>query len=65
VFVVPVTAAFSAVDCPAVNEVEVGLSATPMVGTNAMVRLALLVGSTTLVAVTVMFCEEVSVAGTV
>jgi len=62
---VPVTVAFNAVDWPPVNEVEVGLSTTPTVGTNAMVTLALLVGSTTLVAVTVMFCEALSEAGTV
>jgi hypothetical protein len=62
---VPVTVAFNAVDWPPVKEVEVGLSATPMVGTNATVMLALLVGSTTLVAVTVMFCEALSDVGTV
>jgi hypothetical protein len=36
-----------------------------MVGVNAMVAVALLVGSTTLVAVNVMFCALVSVIGTV
>lgn len=63
--VVPVTAPFNAVDCPAVNEVDVGLSVTLIVGTNATVMLALLVVSTTLVAVTVMFCEALNVVGTV
>lgn len=45
-----------AVDCPAVSDVVVGLSATEMVGINAMVALAVLVGSTTLLAVKVMVC---------
>jgi hypothetical protein len=65
VLLVPVTVPFNAVDWPPVNEVNVGLSETPIVGTNATVTLALLVGSTTLVAVTVMFCEALSVVGTV
>lgn len=56
VLVVPSTAASSAVDCPAVNEVVVGLSVTEMVGISAMVALAVLVGSTTLFAVNVMVC---------
>jgi hypothetical protein len=55
VLVVPVTVGFSDVDCPPVNVVEVGFSATPMVGTNAIVAVADLVGSTWLVAVNVMF----------
>ena len=54
-FVVPVTVAFSDVDCPPVREVEVGFSVRPMVGINAIVAVTLLVGSTTLVAVNVMF----------
>ncbi len=64
VLVVPVTVAFSDVDCPTVSEVEVGSSEIPMVGTNAIVAVAVLVGSTTLVAVNEMFCELVSDIGT-
>jgi hypothetical protein len=63
-FVVPVTVPFSDVDCPPVSEVEVGFSVTPMVGTRAIVAVADLVGSTTLVTVNVMFCELVSDMGT-
>jgi hypothetical protein len=62
---VPFTTAFIAVDCPAVNDVVVGLSVTEMVGISAMVALAVFVGSTTLFAVKVMVCCVVSVAGTV
>jgi hypothetical protein len=55
----------NAVDCPPVSEVEVGLRATVTVGASAMVAVALLLGSATLVAVKVMFCEVLSEAGTV
>lgn len=65
VLVVPVTVGFSAVDCPLVREVEVGFSVIPMVGTNAIVAEAYLVGSTTLVAYNVMFCELLSDMGAV
>jgi hypothetical protein len=51
--VVPVTVGFSDVDCPPVSDVEAGFSETPMVGTNAIVAVAYLVGSTWLVAVNV------------
>jgi hypothetical protein len=55
VFVVPTTAPFSAVDCPPPSVVVVGLTVTAIVGASAMVAVALLVGSNTLVAVTVIF----------
>jgi hypothetical protein len=63
--VVPLTTAFIAVDCQAVSEVVLGLSETEMVGINAMVALAVFVGSRTLFAVKVMVCSVVSVVGTV
>jgi hypothetical protein len=65
VLVVPLTTPFRAVDCPPVKEVEVGLRVTVMVGTSATVALADLVGSSTLFAVITMFCEVLSVVGTV
>jgi hypothetical protein len=65
IFVVPLTTALIAVDCPAVSDVVVGLNLIEMVGTSAMVALAVFVGSTTLFAVKVMVCCAVSVDGTV
>jgi hypothetical protein len=65
VLVFPVTVPFSAVDWPATSEVEVGLSVTDTVGTSAIVAVAVLLGFATLFAVTVTFCAEVSVVGTV
>lgn len=62
---VPFTVPFSAVDCPPVSDVVVGLSVTFMVGISAIVALALLEGSTTLFAVNVIFCELERVIGTV
>jgi hypothetical protein len=56
VLLVPFTEAFSAVDCPLVSDVNVGLRVTDMVGISAIVALAVLVGSATLFAVNVMFC---------
>jgi hypothetical protein len=53
---VPWTAAFIAVEVPAVSEVVVGLNVTEMVGTSAMVALAVFVVSTTLFAINVMVC---------
>ncbi len=43
-------------DWPALKDIVVGLSVTDMVGIKAMVALAVLAGSTTLVAVIVMVC---------
>lgn len=63
--VVPTTVPFRAVVCPPMSVVEVGATVTAMVGTNATVRVALLVGSTELVAVRVMFCEVERFSGTV
>jgi hypothetical protein len=63
--VVPFTVAFMAVDWPAASELELGLSDTDMVGTNAMVALAVLVRSATLFTVKVMFCGPVRFIGTV
>jgi hypothetical protein len=61
----PFTTPFSAVDCPPVSAVEVGLTVTVMVGINAIVALAVLEGSVTLFAVTVTFCWLLSVTGAV
>jgi hypothetical protein len=61
----PFTTAFSAVDCPTLSLVEFGLIVTDIVGTSAIVAVAALAGSTTLVAVNVMFCWLVSDIGTV
>ena len=47
------------------STVEAGLSVTVMVGINAIVALAVLEGSITLVAVTIRFCWLLSVMGTV
>jgi hypothetical protein len=65
VLVVPYTVALRAVDCPTESEVEVGLSVIDTVGIKSTVAVAVLVGSTTLVAVTVTFCEPVSAMGAV
>ena len=62
---VPVTVPFSEVDCPSVSELEVGLRATDMVGSSAIVAVAALEGSTTLVAIIITFCGVLRVAGTV
>jgi multisubunit Na+/H+ antiporter MnhF subunit len=65
VLAVPWTAAFIAVEAPAVSEVVVGLNMTETVGISAMVALAVFVGSTTLFATKVMVCCVASVVGTV
>jgi hypothetical protein len=62
---VPFTVAFKYTDCPPVTDVEVGLSETDMVGTNSMDAVAVLVVSTTLLAVKMMVCWLVRVIGTV
>ena len=64
-FVLPVTVAFSEVDCPAVSEVEVAFSATAMVGVRAIVAVAVLVESNWLYTVNVIVCGVVSDIGTV
>ena len=63
--VVPVTVAFSEVDCPLVSEVEVGFSDTAMVGVIAIVAVADLVGSNWLYTVNVIVCGVVIDRGTV
>jgi hypothetical protein len=55
VLAVPLTVPLSAVDCPPVSEVEVGLIVTVIVGISAIVALATLEGSATLLAVSVTF----------
>jgi hypothetical protein len=61
----PFTTPFTAVDCPPLSTVEVGLTVTVIVGINAIVALAALEGSVTLFAVTVIFCCVLSVMGAV
>ena len=56
---------FRAVFCPPVSDVKAGAKTTATVGTSAMVAVADFVGSATLRAVMVAFCEVVKFTGTV
>ena len=65
VFVVPVTEAVSACDCKAINVAVEGVTEMVTGGTRVKVEYAVLVGSAALVAVTMMVCGLVMIAGAV